>query len=237
MRLVIALAGLGASLACLLSGKTGASMVGFMPPHYGYSAFFESAALFAGPLGLQVLCGLAMLVSTNRCSWVGAIAGWGYLGGWRRRAAAAGLIVVAVVVGGQVVKPNPYNDIIRKEIWRAALAHPAVGDRAFAKLSVLGVGVGKAHSDVLQAYVDWGPWGLALALLALLGGAWWLLRGPRTLASATVVCLTTQLLFDNRLHYPPCAALFVTAWVWAWFERRELLGPLRALPAGPLPWP
>lgn len=234
LRQLIAVTGTLAAMAAMWTApKGGAGMVGFMPPHYGYSAYFESAAVFAATWPeAQALLLLAMLLSTNRCSWVGTLAGWGYLGGWRRRAAAAALILVAILGGGRI-KPQPTNDFVRTRIWAAAIASPGVGGEAFAKTDIFGMHAVKAHSELLQVYVDFGRAAFVLACLAMLYAAWWLLRGPQTPACAAACCVTVQLLFDNRLHYPPCAALFLTTWAWAWADRRDLLGPLYEL----RPWP
>jgi hypothetical protein len=226
VREVIAAAGTIAAMAATwMTPAGGAGMVGLLPPHYGYSAYFESAALLCATWPeAQGLCLGAMLISTNRCSWVGALVGWGYLGGRRRRAVAAVLVVLAVVLGARL-KPHPYNDAVRLDIWRAVAASPGVGSAAFAAVRVDGHPAAKAHSDLLQLYVHFGARFMLIAGALMLLALDWLLDGERLLAVAVVLCLTAQSLLDNRLHHPACAALYALAWWWAISERRRQRPP------------
>lgn len=194
------------------------AMTGLLPPHYGYSAYVVSALLFLGPRYVREPAGLTLLLSGNRASWLGGIAGWAWRGG-RRRAALAAILCVLAGVGGLAWKRPAQrrgNDVERVHIWRAALRlaahHPAGIGRGNFCMGIDGREVAYAHSDALQFLVVYGWAAAALALWAWVGGFWLLPAGP---AKDAVVALTAQSVIDNRLHHPVCAALYVAVWILA----------------------
>jgi hypothetical protein len=79
----------------------------------------------------------------------------------------------------------------------------------------------KAHSDALQLLVEQGVKTFTFVILILVLLLGWLFAGPPTPERATVVCLTTQSIFDNRLHHPACAALYLLVWVAAFCARSQ----------------
>lgn len=226
MRELIGVLGVVFSLGALWTGaQVGhhfkADMWGFLPPHYGYSAYFESAALLCAPWWpAQALCAVALGLSTCRAAWVGAAFGWAFLGRSWARWAALPFVLLFLVQFGASLKPTPFNDRVRQQIWREAEAAIAtspqgVGEGHFTPV-VLGRSVGGyAHSDVLQAIVEdgWVAGGTLLFMYAVLL-VLALLEAPRVVG-ATLLCLCVQSVVDNRLHYLPCAALWTTVWLWA----------------------
>lgn len=205
-------------------------MVGFLPPHYGYSAYAEVPLLFlARWRGFRWLAAGALLLSRNRASQVGAIAGWAWAGGARRRALAV-ILALTAVIGGLMLKPYRTNDAIRINVWKAALTMTkmrpeGLGAGQFA-VGVNGFVFEKAHSDVLQLLVEHGVVVFAYVLSAfVLAFSMLIAAGPRTPAKAVVVALTAQSVIDNRLHHPACAALYAAAWLLVWLDARGSAKP------------
>lgn len=210
------------------NGRFFTNMTGFLPPHYGYSTYAIVPLLFLSNVPwLRWVAGAALLMSGNRASWVGAIAGWAS-SQWKRLgpvalSLAAALALVAVV-GGLAMKPavvRARTDNVRVQIWTtawgAALKHPRGLGRGNFIRAVAGREVTKAHSDVLQLLVEGGflLTGLVLALLAV--GLYSLAPG---LEKDVVIALTTISVIDNRLHHPACAALYAAAWLAALWRPR-----------------
>lgn len=231
MRRAIVLWGVAVMAAAYWTGArhgfTITTMTGFLPPHYGYSAYAVVPLLFlARWRGFRWLAAAALLLGGNRAAWVGSIAGWAWAGGARRRALAVILAALAAV-GGLALKPRHDNDAIRAHIWKAALAtaikHPdGVGIGGFC-IGVDGNEVSKAHSDVLQLLVEQGVAKTLFVLVVLLRAFEVLIfDGAPTPAKAVVVALTAQSIIDNRLHHHACAALYVAAWLLVLLERRDL---------------
>lgn len=196
------------------SGHFFTSMTGFLKPHYGYSAYAISVLLFLAPgPWLRWTAGAALLLSGNRASWVGGIAGWASAGGPRRALLAAFLGVLAVV-GGYAWKPRTDNDSVRILIWRAALReaskHPEGIGRGKFIAAVDGYAATKAHSDVLQLWVEGGA-ALTVYVLAAFALALWFL--PPSPAKDALVCLSVQSVIDNRLHNWACALLYAAVWI------------------------
>lgn len=205
------------------SGRFFVDMTGFLPPHYGYSAYAIVPLLFLSNVAwLRWVAGAALLASGNRASWVGALAG----ALWRRPVLALVLGALAAF-GGLFMKPavvRSRTDNVRVQIWSTAwsvaLKHPeGVGRGNFIR-AIAGREVTKAHSDVLQLLVEGGflLTGLVLALLAV--GLYSLAPGPE---KDVVIALTTVSVIDNRLHHPACAALYAAAWLLALWETRLAL--------------
>lgn len=205
-------------------GRFFVEMTGFFPPHYGYSAYWMTALLLLTPSKpVRWVTGAALLLSGNRAAWVGAIAGWAWRGG-RRRAALALFLGAAAVIGGLAMKPYTTNDSVRIQIWRtavsAAKAHPeGIGTGNFA-YGVAGRVVNKAHSDVLQLWVEQGAVVAAVVLVAVILGLWLLPESP---AKDVVIALTVTSIIDNRLHHPACVVLYGMAWLAAAQKRRLVL--------------
>lgn len=218
MRRVFGAAGAVVALASLWTGwghGFKATMWGLFPPHYGYSAYIEAAALFLAPWWpVRALLGLSLALSTNRTAWLGVLAGWAYLGGWRRRAACAGLLVLGMLAA-QHFKPAGTN-AVRVAIWEAALLTLRSRPQGFGLggwcTGVHGLITPYAHSDVLQVLLVYGVWLGGAVVLWFLAAARDTLRGPKTVEKAALVCLLAQSIPDNRLHRPACqATLFVVA--------------------------
>jgi hypothetical protein len=195
------------------------SMTGLLPPHYGYSAYFAVALVFLAevPSG-RVLGALAALLSANRAAWVGAIAGWASLGGWRRRLLAV-VLAGAAVTGGLFLKQKAVRDrtdYVRAQIWRTALsvaiAHPEGIGRGNFCVGIAGREITEAHSDLLQLLVERG-FSVAGGVVALL--LWGICLLPAGPEKAVVVALTATSVVDNRLHHPACAALYALSWLLA----------------------
>lgn len=197
------------------------SMTGFLPPHYGYSAYAIVPLLFLAPWQrVRWVAGAALLASGNRASWLGALAG----ALWRRPVLAAVLGALAAF-GGLYMKPavvRNRTDNVRVQIWTTAwgvaLEHPrGIGRGNFIR-AIAGREVNKAHSDVLQLLVEGGflLTGLVLALLGV--GLYALAPGPE---KDVVVALTVQSVIDNRLHHPACATLYALAWLAAVLDARS----------------
>lgn len=209
MRRLIGLAGLVTAAGALWTGwhrGFKASMWGFFPPHYGYSAYIEVAALFLAPWWpIRAFCLLALVLSVNRTAMLGVLAGWAYLGGWRRRAYCVGAFAAALLLA-DVFKPANTN-MVRLGIWQQVFVLLKVNPHGYGThwaVGVKGMITRYAHSDVLQALMRWGVWqGGALLLLAALT-LWAILRGPRTIEKAALVALAAQSIPDNRLHHPAC---------------------------------
>jgi len=186
------------------------SMTGFLPPHYGYSAYAISVLPFLAPWAwVRWLAGAALLASGNRASWVGALAG----ALWRRPVLALVLGLLAVV-GGYAWKPRPDNDSIRIKIWSAALheavKHPeGIGAGKFIT-AMDGYAVTKAHSDVMQLLVEHGFLAAGVFVLAILAG---LCALPASPEKGALIALSVQSVIDNRLHHPACATLYVALWL------------------------
>lgn len=196
------------------SGHFFTSMTGFLKPHYGYSAYAISVLLFLAPWPwLRWAAGTALLASGNRASWVGGIAGWASAGGWRR-AALAGALALVAVTAGHAWKPRTDNDSVRILIWRLAIrtakAHPEGVGRGKFIAAVDGYAVTKAHSDVLQLWVEGGA-ALTVYVLAAFALALWFL--PASPAKDALVCLSVQSVVDNRLHNWACALLYAAVWI------------------------
>jgi len=201
------------------------SMTGFFPPHYGYSAYVESAALILGGSSpLALVCALALALSDNRDALLGVLAGYAYLAaGWRRRAACGILGGLAVVVGAWV-KPHTYNDSVRVQAWIMALklakeVPGGIGTGNFA-IWFNGKWLTKAHSDVLQLLVEQGIWVWVGVMSLAVWGHYAALKGPATRAKATLLCLTVQSIFDNRLHRPVCIGLYALICILVFVEQR-----------------
>lgn len=193
------------------------SMHGFFWPHYGYSAYVESAALMlAGLSPIGWLCGTAILISDNRCAWLGVLAGVAYLSNKERRVALAIIGLLAVLLGAWI-KPYHYNDSVRIQIWlewlRIFWKYP-LGIRAhYFRVMWAGKEVEKAHSDLLQLLVEFGIFKFTAATALIGFYLYTVLQEPPTKARAALVCLTVQSIFDNRLHRPVCAIIYVLIWL------------------------
>lgn len=195
------------------------TMTGFLPPHYGYSAYAIVPLLFLTPVRwLRWTALAALLASANRASWLGALAGWASAGG-RRRAALAAILGVAAVLGGLLLKPavvRGRTDNVRLQIWSTAwdviVAHPEGVGRGKFCYAIAGREVTKAHSDVLQLAVEQGAGVTAFVLAAVILGLSVLPAGPW---KQTLVALSAQSVIDNRLHHPACAVLYALAWIGA----------------------
>lgn len=182
---------------------------GFFWPHYGYSAYVESAAVllcWCSPASL--LCLAAIALSLNRDAWLGLLAGVAYYGNRRQRLACAILGALAVILGA-LLKPHAYNDSVRLHIWWTMLRdvawyNPRGLDPHSYTIMWAGKAVEKAHSDLLQLLVDWGWLAWALTVIDLVLFLRWATRGKPTPAKAALLCLATQSVFDNRLHRPVC---------------------------------
>jgi hypothetical protein len=211
-----------------VSGRFFNSMTGFLPPHYGYSAYAVVVLLFiSNAAWLRWVAGAALLLSGNRASWVGAIAGWAW--SQRRRLGPVALSAPVIfgmiaVIGGLAWKPahiRASTDSVRVQIWKTtwdqALRHPRGVGRGQFMIAVDGNATGYAHSDVLQLLVEQGFVVTGLVLAALLVGFYFLPDGPM---KAVVVALSIPSIIDNRLHHPACAALYVAAWLGAVLESR-----------------
>jgi hypothetical protein len=197
-----------------------ATMTGFLPPHYGYSAYALVPLLFLGPRWAQLAGGAALLLSKNRAAWVGAVVGlvWNakecrpfgcYCERRLRAILAAGLVVLAVV-GGNMLKPRGADgDSVRVHIWKAAAWQAWTAPGEFC-IGVDGRVTMKAHSDVLQLAAERG-WKVAALVLLFVGWAFY--RLPEGPEKAVVAALSVQSVIDNRLHHPACAALFALAWL------------------------
>lgn len=215
--LLVAGAALYTGVTFGLAGRTffKTSMIGFLPWHYGYSAYAVVPLLFLGPRWARWVGGVTLLLSANRAAWVGVIAGWAWAGG-RRRLALAGILALLAVVGGNALKDyGARGDSARVHIWKAAIKeanrHPltGVGERGWL-IGVHGYAVTKAHSDVLQLAVDHG-WLVAGLAVLLFGLAFY--RLPESPEKALVLALSVQSVINNYLHHPACAALYVAVWI------------------------
>lgn len=223
MRQLIGVWGMVVGAAALYTGaSTGhffTHMTGFLPPHYGYSAYAVVPLLFiSNEAWLRWVAGATLLLSGNRASWVGALTG----ALWRRPMLAA-LLCALAAFGGLLMKPRivaKRTDSVRVSIWKAALAtakrNPEGIGRGGFCVGVAGRMVDKAHSDVLQLLVEGGVALTAYVLAALILGLYYLPDGPE---KDVVIALTTQSIIDNRLHHPACAALYAAAWLAAWRAR------------------
>lgn len=230
MSRLIAVWGSAVGLAALWTGAQHgfhvATMTGFLPPHYGYSAYAVVPLVFLGPLWLRGLAGATLLLSGNRAAWVGVLAGlaWRWVRGphaGTRALLLAALLPLAVVAGNALKPRGATGDHVRLHIWKVALTtaakHPeGVGPGNFA-LGVDGYAVTKAHSDVLQLLVERG-FRVTGAVLALAVFAVCILPAGAP-ATAAVVALASQSLIDNRLHHPACGALLAAVWICAWRSR------------------
>jgi len=190
-------------------------MTGFFPPHYGYSMYAVSILPLLAPWPwLRWLAVLALILSRNRASWLGLLAGWVVAGG-RRRIALGLILTVLSAFGGIVLKPHGVkNDTVRVHIWKAAVRRAwrqphGVGRNGF-YIGVDGRATGKAHSDVLQILVEDGWVICAIAVLGVFGALYVMPAGP---IKAALVCLAAQSVIDNRLHHPACLALYLALWV------------------------
>lgn len=229
-RTLVAVATVTTAAALYTGARTGrffVDMKGVLPPHYGYSAYFACVLVFLGPTWARYGAVAALLLSGNRAAWVGAIAGWAYLGG-RRRIAAAALLCVLATIGGLAVKPpdsRARNDSARVIIWKAVgrtiQRHPdGIGPGALA-LGVEGYEVNHAHSDLLEIAVVWGFQRAVLVVILAAYGFWLLPRSPE---KALLVALTTTSILDNRLTtHSACLALYLVVWATAFgrIARRE----------------
>lgn len=198
----------------LRGGSFSFAMLGFFPPHYGYTMYAVSILPILASRWLGCWAWAGLLASRNRASQAGALVGWAWAGGARRRA-LAGILVGLVVVVGLALKPNAKNDSNRVMIWKQALVaaaqHPeGMGQGGF-YVGVGGYAITKAHSDVLQLLVERGfrVTGVVLALLGLL----FYLLPAGTPEKAALACLLSQSIIDNRLHHPACAGLLLAVWV------------------------
>jgi len=210
---LIVLWGLAAGAAALYTGARQGfalcSMTGFLPPHYGYSAYAMVPLLFLGPRWARWAGAGALLLSGNRASWVGALAGWASAAGGRRLLVAAVLGLLAVVGGNALKSRGAVGDVVRIKIWKAAAKHAIERPGPFA-IGVDGFLVTKAHSDVMQLAAEHGLLAAGVCVLAILGGIWALPASPE---KSVVVALSVISVVDNRLHHPACAILYVAAWV------------------------
>lgn len=214
--------GLAVAAAALWTGAQAGfhicSMTGFLPPHYGYSAYAVVPLLFLAPGRMKLFAGFVLLLSQNRASWVGAIAGWAWSRRTPARLAAAVLLAAFAVAGGLAFKPyGVRGDSVRIHIWKAA-ARQAVRAPGEFCIGVGGYVVTKAHSDVMQLAAERG-WKIAALALLVLG--WAFCRLPESPAKAVVLALSVQSFVDNRLHHPACAALYVAAWIAAFSVVKE----------------
>ena len=217
MRKLIVAYALVVMAAALYTGARGGfyitTMTGFLPPHYGYSAYAICVLPFLGPSWARWTALAALLASGNRASWVGVIAGWAHAGG-RRRALLAAFLGAVAVVGGLALKPHKGNDSNRVMIWRSVIgviqAHPeGVGDD-FA-MGVAGLEISHAHSDVLEIALRWGVKTALWTVLAVAFGFILLPAGPW---KDVLVCLTAQSIIDNRLTTSrACLALYIALWI------------------------
>lgn len=195
------------------------TMTGLLPPHYGYSAYCVVPLLFLSNVGWLRGAGAAVLVlSANRAAWVGAIVGWA-AGARRRLLLAVGLAVAATILG-YAWKPRTDNDSVRIHIWKAAVRdvvrHPEGLGAGNWAIGVDGYLITKAHSDVLQLFVERGVAVGFLVLYLAAIGLWFAPPGPE---KQLLVALSAQSVIDNRLHHPACAALYAAAWLLAWRRR------------------
>lgn len=191
------------------------SMTGFLPPHYGYSAYAVSVLPFLLPGGLGWWALAPLLASGNRASWVGVIAGWA--SGAKSRLFVAGILGLLAVVGGlawksKVVRARTDSD--RVMIWKSVLgvirAHPEGVGSDFA-MGVNGYEVSHAHSDVLEIALRWGA-AVAVYAVAAVALAFSLL--PPSPEKAALVCLSAQSVIDNRVTTSyACAGLYLALWV------------------------
>lgn len=201
------------------------TMTGFLEPHYGYSAYAISVLLFLAPHpALRWVAAGALLLSGNRASWVGGLAG----ALWRRPVLALALGLLAAV-GGYAWKPRTDNDSVRILIWRSALReaakHPEGIGRGQFIAAVDGYAATKAHSDVLQLWVEGGAALTVYVLAAFVLALWFLPPSP---AKDAIVCLSVQSVIDNRLHNWACALLYAAVWIAALWEARLALPARKA---------
>lgn len=220
--------------AALYTGARGGfhitTMTGFLPPHYGYSAYAVCVLPFLGPAWARYVAAGALLASGNRASWVGVIAG----ALWRRPVLAAVLGLVAVA-GGLAWKPKVVQartDSDRVMIWKSVIgvirAHPEGVDNDFA-MGVAGLEISHAHSDVLEIALRWGVAAAIYAVVAVVLGFCLLPAGPWR---DVLVCLTLQSVIDNRLTTSrACLALYAAVWLAAALEAIRGLEP-KALVVG-----
>lgn len=201
------------------------NMTGFLPPHYGYSAYATCVLLFLAPWWwVRSLAGAALLASGNRASWVGSLAGWAWRGG-RRRLALAGILGALAVVGGLALKPKivrARTDSDRVMIWKSVLGvireHPEGIGSDYA-IGVAGLEVSHAHSDVLEIALRWG---VKISVLILLVVGWGFYRAPNGPEKAALVCLTAQSIIDNRVTTSwACAGLYAALWLAALLRARR----------------
>jgi hypothetical protein len=203
------------------------TMWGILPPHYGYSAYAMVPLLFLGPRWVRVAAGGALLLSGNRASWVGAIAGWvmsapecDFKGclceRWNRVALAVMLALVAVIGGNALKTYGSRGDSVRVQVWKAAAAQAVRRPGPF-YVGIAGRATAHAHSDVLQVAATRG-WKAAVLVVLLAGWAFY--RLPDGPGKAVVAALMVVSIIDNRLHHPACVALFAAAWYVAWSNPR-----------------
>lgn len=218
MKYAIILYGIAAGAAALWTGVRFDApfftrMTGFLPPHYGYSAYAVVPLVFLPPwAGLRWVAVATLLLSGNRAAWVGVIGGWASTQS-RRRVILAAFLAITAIVGGNAIKPRgAEGDSVRVLIWKAAVRQ-AVREPWGAKdwaIGVDGYAVTKAHSDALQILVNYG-WAVFLAVIfAVAFGLWWIPPSPEKTA---VIALTVQSVVDNRITTSwSCAVIYALTW-------------------------
>jgi hypothetical protein len=199
-------------------GRFFTSMTGFLPPHYGYSAYAAAALLFLAPRsarGTRPLAAAALLLSGNRAAWVGVLAGWASTD--RRYWKLAAPLAAIAVAGGLALKPHPGNDSNRVLIWKAVVheirEHPAGNGGQPFEFGVGGQAFDHAHSDVLEVALKYGVLAAAVVCLLVLGE---LVHLPASPEKAALVALTVPCVIDNRLTTSGASlALYLAVWVLA----------------------
>jgi hypothetical protein len=206
-------------------GRFFTSMTGFLPPHYGYSAYAAAALLFLAPRsarGARFLAAAALLLSGNRAAWVGVLAGVASRQSARDEHLGAKLLLLlalalAGVLGGLALKPHPGNDSNRVLIWKAVVheirEHPAGNGGQPFEFGVGGQAFDHAHSDVLEVALRYGVLAAAVVCLLVLGE---LVHLPASPEKAALVALTVPCVIDNRLTTSGASlALYLAVWVLA----------------------